>query len=327
MTRTAITNRIDAARSIRRVAIIGVGAVGSTFAFTLASGGHVREVVLYDKDIRRAEGEMMDISHCLPYTRPIKLSVGDLDDVAECDLIVITAGMAQQKGQTRLDLVKGNAEIFSQFFPRLPKANPHALFVIITNPVDVMTRLAWNLSEVSSQQIFGTGTVLDTARFRMLLANHLNTDARNIHAYVIGEHGDSEVLAWSRVRVGPYKLDEFCRHSDRTFTPEDKDRLTSEVRRAAYHIIERKGATNFAIGISMLRIYESIAHNMSTLQTVSRPVHGTFGMPDDMCLSLPCMIMRDGAKEPMELRLDEEEHAALMHSAEVLDDVYQKLGV
>ncbi len=327
MQKLTISNRIDAARGIRKVAIIGVGAVGSTFAFTMASGGHVREVVLVDHDQRRAEGEMMDISHCLPYTQPINLRVGDLDDAAECDLIVITAGLAQKPGQTRLDLVKGNAEIFSEFFPRLPKANPHALFAIITNPVDVMTRLAWNLSEVSPQQLFGTGTVLDTARFRMLLGSELKTDPRNIHAYVIGEHGDSEVIAWSRARIGPYDLPEFCKLTGRDFSAEDQARIGTQVRQAAYQIIERKGATNFAIGVSMMRIYESLAHNMSTLQTVSRPLNGIYGLPEDLCLSLPCMLMRDGAKNPLEMNLDDEERAAFMRSAEVVDDIYQKLGI
>lgn len=321
-----ISNTIDSKRSIRRVAVIGVGAVGSAFAYSLIQEGRVRELVLIDKDERRAEGQMMDLSHCMPWGRPVKLEVGDLDAAAECEMVVITAGAAQQPGESRLDLVKRNADIFSEFFPRLPQANPNGLFVIITNPVDVMTRLALRLSSISPEQVFGTGTTLDTGRFRFLLSLYLKVDPRNIHAYVIGEHGDSEVLVWSRADVGPFHLEEYGELIGRPITTQVKAEITNEVKSAAYEIIERKGATNFAIGVAMEKLFESITYNQGTLQTVSRALSGAYGF-DDLCLSTPCRLQRDGALSPLEIPLDPEEHKALMRSAEMLDEVYQSLKV
>lgn len=324
--RREISNQIDIRRGVQRVAIIGAGAVGAAFAFALVHNALVREIVLIDKDERRAQGEMMDLSHCLPWGAPVKLSVGDLDAASDCDLVVITAGAAQRPGETRLDLVKRNADIFANFFPRLPKANPSGLFVIITNPVDIMTRLAVHLSELSTEQIFGTGTELDTARFRLLLGQHLKLDPRSINAYVIGEHGDSEVMVWSRATVGPHTLEEYGRLCDRPFTGDAKRHIEKEVRSAAYQIIERKGSTNFAIGVSMQRLFESITFNQARQHTVSRPLEGAYGL-QDMCLSLPLVIERDGAEKPVEIGLSLDERAALMRSAEQLDEVFRNLGV
>ncbi len=326
MTAHEIGNTIDSRRGIRRVAIIGMGAVGSAFAFSLIQEGRVRELLFVDKDHRRAEGQLMDLSHCLPWGRPIKIEIGDLDSAAECDMVVITAGAAQKPGESRIDLVKRNAEIYSEFFPRLPKVNPRGLFVIITNPVDVMTRLALNLSHISPEQVFGTGTMLDTGRFRFLLSLHLKIDPRNIHAYVIGEHGDSEVLVWSRADVGPFRLEEYGELTGRPITSDVKERITAGVKTAAYEIIERKGATNFAIGLATEKLFESVTYNQGTLQTVSRALSGAYGF-GDLCLSTPCRLHRDGALEPLEIPLSPDEHKALMRSAETLDAVYQSLKV
>ncbi len=321
-----ISNTIDSRRGIRRVAIIGMGAVGSAFAYALIHEGRVRELLFVDKDKRRAEGQMMDLSHCLPWGRPIKMEIGDLDSAASCDMVVITAGVAQKTGESRIDLVKRNADIFAEFFPRLPEANPRGLFVIITNPVDVMTRLALNLSHISPEQVFGTGTTLDTGRFRFLLSHHLKVDPRNIHAYVIGEHGDSEVLVWSRAHVGPFSLEEYGDLTGRPITAEVQRDVTAGVKTAAYEIIERKGATNYAIGLATEKLFESVSFNQGTLQTVSRALSGAYGF-DDLCLSTPCRLQRDGALEPLEIPLSPEEHKALMRSAETLDEVYQSLKV
>lgn len=310
----------------RRVGVVGMGAVGSAFAFALINQGRAREIVLMDKDHGRAEGEAMDLSHCLPYGRPVRIVASDLDGVAECDLIIITAGAAQAPGESRLDLVKRNADIFAGFFPRLSKLNPNAMFMIITNPVDVMTRLALELSGLPPERVFGTGTTLDTARFRLLLSDHLAIDARSIHAYVIGEHGDSEVLVWSRAFIGPYRLEEFAEIRHRPLTPELKATITRKVKSAAYEIIERKGATNFAIGISALRIYEAIRYDQSRLLTVTRRLDGAYGL-QDTCLSIPCLLDRHGAGRPMEIDLAEDERAQLMVSAETIDAIYSRLGV
>jgi len=318
-------NPIHYSQGIRRLAIIGVGAVGSAFAYALVQAGRPREIVLIDHDRRLAEGQVMDLSHCLPYGRPVKLEVGDLDTAADCDLVVITAGAAQRPGESRIDLVKRNAEIMGGFFPRLSKANPKGLFVLITNPVDVMTRLAVKLSGLSPEQVFGTGTTLDTARFRQLLSQHLSVDPRNVHAYVVGEHGDSEVLLWSNATVGPYPVEEYARRVGAPIDAAVKAAIETGVRRAAYEIIERKGMTNFAIGIATQRIFESLSSNQSTLQTVSRQLGNAYGL-GDVCMALPCLLRRSGASEPMEMHLTPEEHTALMASAEKLDGVYRALG-
>ena len=319
-------NPILATQGIRRLAIIGVGAVGSAFAYALVQAGRPREIVLIDHDPRLAEGQMMDLSHCLPYGRPVKLEVGGLDAAADCDLVVITAGAAQRPGESRIDLVKRNAEIMGTFFPRLSKANPKGLFVLITNPVDVMTRLAVKLSGLSPEQVFGTGTTLDTARFRQLLSQHLSVDPRNVHAYVVGEHGDSEVLLWSNAAIGPYPVEEYARRVGVPLDAAVKASIETGVRRAAYEIIERKGMTNFAIGIATQRIFESLSSNQSTLQTVSRQLGSAYGL-GEICMALPCLLKRSGATEPMEMHLTPEEHDALMASAAKLDGVYSALGV
>lgn len=310
---------------IRRVAIIGMGAVGAATAFSMLQEGHARELILIDKDVARAEGEMMDLSHCLPHGRPMRLSFGDLDEAAECDLVVVTAGAAQRPGETRIDLVKRNAEIFSSFFPRLTKANPLAVFAIITNPVDIMTRFAVNESGDATGRIFGTGTVLDTARFRTLLSQHFRIDPRNIHANVIGEHGDSEVLVWSRGRIGPYSMEEYARATGAEFNDTVRADIDRSVREAAYQIIERKGSTNFAIGVTTREIHEAMSEDQNRLMTVSRPMKKVYGL-EDICMSVPCPMTRDGAGPGMELSLDSTEHEALMRSAEKLDEVWNSLG-
>ncbi len=314
------------ARGIRRGAIIGMGAVGSALAFTLLNEGQPSELILVDKDERRAVGEMMDLSHCTPYSQPVRLSAGGIDLVEHCDLIIINAGVAQASGESRIDLVKRNAAVYAEFFPALPRRNPGAIFCIITNPVDVMTRLAVHLGGIGPGQIFGTGTTLDTARFRLLLSQHLSIDPRNIHAYVIGEHGDSEVLVWSRAVVGPYPLEDYARRVGRPITPEVRAAIEHGVKRAAYQIIERKGATNFAIAVATQRICESVASNQSTMMTVSRQLGDAYNL-GDVCLSIPCLMTREGAGEPMEMDLSPGEHDALMHSAETLDQVYRALDV
>lgn len=321
-----MTDRLpNGQRGIRRVGIIGMGSVGSAFAYSLVHEGRISELVLVDRDIARAEGEMMDLSHCMPYGRPVKLEVGDLDSIWDCELIVVAAGHNQRPGESRLDLLKRNADIFTDLFPYLSSQNPDTIFIIITNPVDVMTRFALSLANIPPEQMIGTGTWLDTARFRLLLGQHLGVDSRSVQAYVIGEHGDSEVLVWSRVTVGPYKLEEYAEAVGRPITSDVRREITRRVKTAANEIIERKEATNFAIGVSTLRIYEAIRYNQASLMTVSRELEGAYGLRD-VCLSIPCLLKRFGADVPMELDLAENERAALLESAQTLDQAYRDLA-
>lgn len=309
-----------------RIAVVGMGAVGSSVAYMILTSGMAQELVLVDTDLRRAEGELMDLQHCLPYGKPVQLSVRPMAEVEGCDLVIITAGAKQYPGETRLDLLKRNTEIVAAIMRDGAARNGRALWLVITNPVDVMTRAARAISGLPPERVVGTGTVLDSARFRTVLAQHLGVDPRNVHGYVVGEHGDSEVLAWSRVTVGPYTLDEYAALCGRPIRGEDRARLDLGVRRAAYEIIERKGATHFAIGVSTGRIWESINRDQRTLQTVSRALKGAYGF-DELCLSLPCVLSRAGASTPHEFPLDPDEHAALLRSAEVLEKAWQATGL
>ncbi len=313
-------------QSIKRTAIIGVGAVGSTTAYAMLQAGSARELILNDYDRRRAEGEYMDLQHCLPFTQHSALTVRDTDEIENCDLVIVTAGAGQKPGESRLELVKRNAGIFAAFFPLLARNNPNAIFLIITNPVDIMTRVALKLSGLPSQQVIGSGTVLDTARFRTLISLHCRILPRHVHALVIGEHGDSEVMVWSRASIGAFRVAEYCGHLGIPLTSEDVVRINSDVRNAAYKIIERKGATHFAIGVATNRIVEALSMNESSLYTVSRRCEGIYGL-EGVCLSVPTLLDQRGAHTHMEIGLSSSEHAALLRSGEVLNEVYESLGL
>ncbi|MCB2156664.1 L-lactate dehydrogenase [bacterium] len=313
-------------RGIERIAIVGVGAVGSTTAYAMIQAGVANEILLVDMDRRRAEGELMDLQHCVPFSKNVSLSVIDLPDLTDCDLVVITAGVAQKPGESRLDLVRRNVDIYRTFFPRLAVNNPEALFLIVTNPVDIMTRVALKLSCLPPSRVFGSGTVLDTARFRQLISQHCRIAPRNVHGYVIGEHGDSEVMVWSRAMIGAFHVEEYCRLHGIPFGDDQKREISKDVRRAAYEIIERKGATHFAIGLATVRLAESLSHSQHSLYTVSRQFHGLYGL-HEVCLSIPTLISRAGAVEHLELTLAEPEHEKLMESAEVLEEAYRQIGL
>ncbi|MEQ8822140.1 MAG: L-lactate dehydrogenase [Sumerlaeia bacterium] len=312
--------------AMTRIAIVGVGAVGATIAYTLLRAGTDADLLLVDVNRRRAEGEMMDLRHCLPLAGSVTLSVADLDEVKDCDLVIITAGAAQREGETRIDLVKRNTDIFAGFFPLLSNANPKALFLIITNPVDIMTRVALALSGLPPEKVIGSGTVLDTSRFRALISQHVGLSSRNVHAYVIGEHGDSEVMVWSRTSVGPFSIEEYCRQSGIGLTGDDKERINQATREAAYEIIERKGSTHFAIGTVTERLVEAMEHSEYALYTLSRRVEGYYGI-EGVCLSLPTLVNGSGAVRQLELELAPEERGKLLRSAEILDKVFRDLEI
>jgi L-lactate dehydrogenase len=309
-----------------KVVIIGAGQVGSTFAYALLLSGLVGQIVLVDVDRERVEGEAMDLNHGVPLSNPVRIWAGDYPDCAGADVVVVAAGTAQREGETRLDLVKRNAQIFGQIIPRITEHTQNAVLVIATNPVDVLSCVAQKLSGFPPSQVLGSGTVLDTARFRFLLGEHLGIDPRNVHAYIIGEHGDSEVPVWSMADVAGMSLDEFCQRMGCELGDQDRRSLFARTKNAAYEIIQRKGATYYAVAVGLLRIVESILRDQHTVLTVSSLVPGHYGI-QDVYLSLPAVIGRHGVEHVLHLPVNEEERENLQESASVLADVLHEVDV
>ena len=308
----------------RKVAVVGAGKVGSTFAYALLLDGLVGEIVLIDIDRQRAEGEAMDLNHAMPLSHPTRIWAGDYPDCAGADVVVVAAGTAQRPGETRLDLVKRNAAIFKDIIPRITAYNTTGILLIATNPVDVLSYVTWKVSGFPSQRVIGSGTVLDTARFRYLLGEHLGVDPRSVHAHVIGEHGDSEVPIWSLAAVAGMHLDDFCRRENCDLGPQGRAHISEQTRDAAYEIIQRKGATHYAVAVGLLRIVESILRDQHTVLAVSSLVPGYYGI-EDVYLSLPAVVGRGGVERVLHLPLDEQETEALRKSAAVLRGVLDEL--
>lgn len=308
----------------RKVAVVGAGNVGATFAFALVLGGLVGEIVLIDIDRRRAEGEAMDINHAVALANPVRVWAGGYEDCAEADVVVICAGAAQRPGDSRLDLVRRNAGVFGDVVPRITEHNETGILLVATNPVDVLSYVAWKMSGFPPQRVIGSGTVLDTARFRYLLSERLGIDPRNVHAHVIGEHGDSEVPVWSLANVAGMRLDEYCRRVSCDIGDSDREHLSHQVRDAAYQVIERKGATYYAVSVGLMRIVESILHDQHRVLSVSNLVSGLYGI-DDVYLSLPAVVGRAGVERVVHLALDEAEEEALTKSASLLGGVLEEL--
>jgi L-lactate dehydrogenase len=300
-----------------RVAVVGVGNVGATFAYALLLSGLASEIALIDTNHAKAEGEAMDLNHTVPFTHPTRIWAGDCSDCAGAAVTVLAAGAGQQPGETRLDLIKKNASIWRAIIPQVVKHNPTGILLIATNPVDVLTYAAWKLSGLPAQRVIGSGTVLDTSRFRYLLSQRFGVDARSIHAYIIGEHGDSEVPVWSLANIAGMRLPEFCQAQDLAYEPRAMEEIFLQTRDAAYRIIERKGATYYAVAAGLMRITQAILRNQSTVLSVSSVINDYYGI-SDVCFSLPTVIDRGGVEMVLRLELNPEEIEKLRHSAEVL---------
>jgi L-lactate dehydrogenase len=310
----------------RRIAIVGAGAVGATFGYALMIHGHADEIVLIDINRDRAEGEAMDLRHGLPFVRPVDVHVGDYADCAGADIVVIAAGAASRPGETRLDLASRNVGIFQQIVPEVVRHNSDGILLVVANPVDVLTYVTLKLSGRAPGKVLGSGTVLDSARFRYLLAEHCGVDPRNVHAHIIGEHGDSEVPVWSLANIAGARLTDYCVicHQDCDGIP--KDQIFHRVRDAAYEVIERKGATYYAIGLAIESIVVSILRDQHSVLPVSSLMEGQYGL-EDVCLSLPAIVGRRGVVQVLELPLDEDELEGLHRSAAVLKEVARSLGL
>jgi L-lactate dehydrogenase len=308
-----------------RIAVVGAGHVGATFAYSLLLAGLAPEIVLIDRDQARAEGEAMDLSHAVPFVAPARVRAGTLADCRGAAMVVITAGAGQRPGETRLDLAARNAAIIRDVVPPIVAANPDAVLLVATNPVDVLTYVALKVSGLPPARVIGSGTILDTARLRHLLSEHLEVDARSIHAYVVGEHGDTEVPVWSLANVAGMRLDEFRRAHGLSLETGVLDAIVEDTRRAAYLIIERKGATYYAVAAGLMRIVEAVLRDQSTVLSVSSLVPGFYGI-EDVCLSLPSVVSREGIERVLQLDLSDDEVTALCHSADVLRGVIRDLG-
>ena len=311
---------------IRKVAIIGCGFVGSSTAFALMESGLFSEIVLIDVDHSRAEGEAMDISHGVPFVKPMKIYAGDYDDIVDASIIIITAGAAQKLGETRLQLVQKNVAIFKSIIPEISKRKCEGVLLIVSNPVDILTYVAQKLSGFPVNRVIGSGTVLDTARLKSMLSEHLDVDSRTVHAFIIGEHGDSELAAWSSAAVSGVPLSKFCEMRGHFNHDESERHIQEMVKNSAYEIIERKKATYYGVAMAVRRICEVIARDEKSILSVSSLMEGQYGLKD-ICLSMPTIVGADGVEEKVPISLDEDEITKLMASAQALKDIASSLDL
>ncbi|OGS17515.1 MAG: L-lactate dehydrogenase [Elusimicrobia bacterium RIFOXYA2_FULL_50_26] len=312
-----------------KVAIIGCGNVGMRYAYALIIRGLARQVVLIDVDRKKAEGEAMDLSHGAPYISPVEIAAGDYSDMANSDIVVITAGKGQRPGQTRLDLVKANVELYRKLIPEVTANAPSAIYLIVSNPVDILSYAAWKFSGKPAHEVIGSGTVLDTARLRFLLGKHCGIDPHNIHSYILGEHGDSEFAVWSRAMIGGVLFEDYCplcRNSAVCDAEKERNEIFSEVRDSAYKIIERKGETSYGIGLALVRITRAILNNENSVMPVSSLVENKYGI-NDVYLSLPAVIARRGIKEILHIKFSDKEEQDLKHSAALLKETLKAAGL
>ena len=306
--------------NLRKVAVVGCGFVGSSSAFALMMSGLFSEMVLIDADRERAEGEALDISHGMPLARPMKIYAGDYDDVTDAAIIVVTAGANQKPGETRLDLVKKNVAIFKSIMPEISKRKYKGILLIVANPVDILTYTAVKYSGLPSSRVIGSGTVLDTARLKYLLSEHLGVDSRSIHAYIIGEHGDSEFAAWSSANVSGVPLYDFCKMRGHSHFEDAQKKIEADVRNSAYEIIKRKHATYYGIAMSVKRICEAIIRDEKSVLAVSSLMEDVYGV-EDVALSMPAIVGKDGVETLIPVRLSVDEQRKLRESAEILKGV------
>lgn len=309
-----------------RVAIVGAGNVGATFAYSLVFSGLASEIVLIDANHSKAEGEAMDLNHTVPLAQSARIWAGDYSDCAGAAVTVVTAGSAQRPGETRLDLVHRNTGIFKSIIPQVVQNNPNGILLIATNPVDILTYVTLKISGLPSQKVIGSGTILDTARFRYLLSQRFDVDPRSVHAYIIGEHGDSEVPVWSLANIAGMRLPAYCAANGMTCQQNDLETIFHQTRDAAYEIIQRKGATYYAIGAGLLRIVEAILRDQGTVLSVSSLIHDYYGI-DDICFSLPSIVDGGGVERFLRLELDQSEIAGIQKSAQVLHQLISQLNL
>lgn len=304
----------------RKVAVIGCGFVGSATAFALMESGLFSEMVLIDADKNRAEGEAMDISHGLPFARPMKIYAGEYDDIVDAAIIIVTAGANQKPDETRLDLVHKNVSIYKSIIPEIASRGCEGILLIVSNPVDILTYVAWKLSGFQRNRVLGSGTVLDTARLKYNLGEHLGVDSRSVHAFIIGEHGDSELAVWSSATVSGVPIHKFCEMRGHYNHDEAAERIHETVKNSAYEIIEKKRATYFGVAMAVRRICECLVRDEKSILPVSNLMQGEFGI-SDIALSVPAVVGADGVENIVPVSLNEEELEKLQASAATLKEI------
>lgn len=314
----------DKAQRRSKVTLIGTGLVGMSYAYAATIKGTVREIGLINRTPEKAEGEAMDLSHGLPFAEPVDIRAGGYELCRDAQIVVIAAGSAQKEGENRLDLARRNVRIVEDIVPRIMEYNSHPILLMVSNPVDILSYVALRVSGLPPERVISSGTVLDTMRFRYLLSRFYDMDSRNVHGYVIGEHGDSEVPVWSRVNIAGISLMDWCRTCARSIHPK-KHEIEEDVRKAAYNVIEKKGSTYYAIALAMNRITEAVFKNQQSVLTVGTLMQGEYGIKD-VCLSLPCVVGSKGVSQIFSNPLAEEEEKALRDSAGVLRKHLNALG-
>lgn len=312
--------------NLRKAAVIGCGSVGASSAFALMQSGLFSEMVLIDANRDKAEGEALDISHGLPFVRPMEIYAGDYDDIADAAVIVVTAGAGQKPGETRLDLVKKNTAIFKSIMPEIAKRHCEGILLVVANPVDILTYTAVRYSGMPESRVIGSGTTLDSARLKYLLGRHLDVDPRSVHAFIIGEHGDSEIAAWSSVNVSGVPLNDFCEMRGHHEHEQAMKKIAEDVRNSAYEIIRKKKVTCYGIAMSVVRICEAIVRDEKSILPISGMMHGEYGV-SDVALSMPAIVGKNGKEGLVPIRLNGDEQRALAHSAEVLANVIRDAGI
>ena len=308
---------------VRKVVMVGCGFVGAACCFAIMQSGLFSEMVLIDADKAKAQGEALDISHGVPFAKPIKIYAGDYDDIKDASLIIISAGANQKPGETRLDLVKKNISIFKSIIPEIKKRDYNGILLVVANPVDILTTVAIKLSGLPQNKVLGSGTVLDSARLKYELGNHLNVDSRSVHAFIIGEHGDSEIAAWSSANVSGIPLNKFCEMRGYCNHEDNMQKIADSVKNSAYEIIERKKATYFGVAMAVKRICEAIIRDEKSILPISSMMYGQYGI-EGISLSMPAIVGKDGVETLVPIQLNKEETEKLQQSAKTLQDIIKQ---
>lgn len=303
-----------------KISIIGSGFVGSTTAFAIMDAGLVSDIVLVDINRDKSEAEAMDLTHGAAFVKTVNITAGILEDTSESDLIIITAGIGPKPGESRLDILNKNIPIFKDIVPKLAQFSPDAIFLVVSNPVDILTYITYKFSGFPSHRVIGSGTVLDTSRFKSILSKQFSIDARNIHAYIIGEHGDSEIAAWSTIKIAGMSIDEYCKIDKLDYNEEFKTFITDEVKHAAYEIINRKGYTNYAVALAVRRITEAILGDEQSILTVSGLQKGESSL-NDVYIAMPSIVGRNGIRKILPIPLSADELEKLNDSANLLKEI------
>lgn len=306
----------------RKAVMVGCGFVGSASVFSLMQSGLFSEIVLIDADESKAEGEAMDISHGIPFASNMKIYAGDYNDVSDAAMVIITAGANQKPGETRLDLVHKNVAIFKQIIPEIAKNDFQGIMLVVANPVDILTYVAQKLSGLPENRVIGSGTVLDTARLKYQLGQHLEVDSKSVHAFIIGEHGDSEIAAWSSANVSGIALNDFCEMRGHFQHDKATKEIAEKVKNSAYEIISRKHATYYGVAMTVRKICEVIMRDEKSILPVSNMMHGEHGI-EDVVLSMPAIVGKNGIETKVPISLSKEEEDALVKSAGILKEILQ----